>query len=189
MNQTIAVTSVVGDTINIQLTTDGGGFVNNVEADIVTVMLADASVTALLVAGSIMSTFPAGIIPNIVGTIQFFASGGSGGMGGGYAGLDQDNFKILLLDTNQIQVSNIPLLWSNLIHVPQNAPNLTSTAHANSIPENFWPTPPMLYRVNTSLRFYIYVTSATPLASGSTWDFNFSGVRRYQCSGTFGKRS
>ena len=98
-----------------------------------------------------------------------------------YAGLDPGTFKILLLDTNFVQVSNVPLLFSNIIHVPRVAPTLSSQTPANAIPENFWPTPPMLYRVNSLIRFLIYVTSSTPLAGTATWDFTFTGVRRYPC--------
>lgn len=175
----LAVTSVVGTTINIQLATDGVGTVTSTEANLVALMLGNGAITALLT--GIATNSPAAVIPNFTGTQQFFAMNGSGGTGGGYAGLDPGNFKILLLDTNQIQISNVPLLWSNLIHVPQTAPTLTTTAHSVSVPENFWPTPPMMYRVNSSIRFQIYVTSATPLGAGSTWDFTFSGVRRYNC--------
>jgi hypothetical protein len=106
---------------------------------------------------------------------------GYGGLAGGYLGLDPGNFKILLLDTNAIQISNIPLLFSNLFHVPENLVNEAIQASANSTPKNFWPTPPMTYRVNTSIRFYLYMTSTTALVAPVNFDITFSGIRRYPC--------
>lgn len=179
LGQVLAVTSVVGNTVSIDLATSGAGVVTSTENDLVVLMNGSAPILALM--NSIVTNNPAAVIPNFAGTQTFFFGGGSGGTGGGYAGLDPGQFKILLLDTNQVQISNIPLLFSNLIHVPRNAPNLTNTNHANSIPANFWPTPPMMYRVNSSIRFLIYMTSSTPLGAPVTWELMFSGVRRYPC--------
>jgi hypothetical protein len=138
---------------------------------------ASALVTMTLYGGP-LTTSGYGKIPS-PGNLQ----GGSAGAGGAtYCGLDKGNYKILLLDTNGIQVSNVPLLFSNLFHVPNNVPVLASAATASqSIPKNYWPTPAMLYKVNTSLRFYLYTTSATPLAAPVSFDLLFSGVRRYPC--------
>lgn len=99
----------------------------------------------------------------------------------GYAGLDLGNFKILLLDQNKVQISNVPLLFANLFHVPNNAVAESTQASANSIPKHFWPTPPMTYRVNSAIQFYIYATSATPSACEIDIDITFSGIRRYPC--------
>jgi hypothetical protein len=109
--------------------------------------------------------------------------GGSASVGANtYCGLDMGNYKILLLDTNQIQVSNVPLLFSALFHVPNNVVSEgTLPTSANSIPKNYWPCPPMLYRANSSIRFKLYVTSAIPLAAPVSFDILFSGVRRYPC--------
>ena len=97
-----------------------------------------------------------------------------------YGGLDPGKFKILLQDTNNVQISNVPLLFSNLLHVPRPAASTSSTAPL-AIPENFWPTPPMLYNINSAITFFIYVTNGTTLAGNATWDFTFTGVRRYPC--------
>ena len=171
--------TVVGDAITVNFATNSGGAITTTIGAMVTAMNANPAVSALITAATSNPGDSVAGLAEIGAPV--FLMGGSGGAGGGYAGLDPGNFKILLLDTNKIQTSNIPLLWSNLIHVPQTAPVLTNTSHSVSVPENFWPTPPMLYRNQTSLNFYIYVTSATPLAQSSTWDFVFTGVRRYNC--------
>lgn len=171
------VITVVGTTINIQLATNGAGNVSTTYGVLVAALLANPAVTALL---SVITT----TMPNLLAVDIQFANLNllTGGFTGSYAGLDPGVFKILLTDTNQINISNIPLLFSNLVHVPQTAPNLTSSGHSLSVPENFWPTPPMLYRVNSSIRFYIYVTTPPPgLTAPVLWDFAFSGIRRYPC--------
>ena len=98
-----------------------------------------------------------------------------------YGGLDPGNFKILLRDTNGYQISNVPLIFSNLVHVPNNAVSLSESA-ADAIPKNFWPTPPMMYRINSTISFDMFVTSSTPLVGDAAWHFVFTGVRRYPCS-------
>lgn len=178
-NVVLSVT-VSGNDITITPATNGAG--NTVTSscdDVVTAYNLVAAATALAAIST--ANHGALFIAPYGGGVQAL-SGGSGSSGAGsYAGLDPGNFKIMLLDTNQINTANVPVLFNHLIHVPRFAPVSTVPSTADSIPENFWPTPPMLYKVNSSIRFLIYVTSATPLGSPSSWEFNFHGVRRYPC--------
>ena len=179
-NQTLTVT-VVGNAISILLGTGPTGIVTTTVAQLAAAMAASVPASAL-VTFSYPGLSPAGLVS--LGCGPKFLTGGGGGGGGlpEYCGLDKGNYKILLLDTNRIQTSNVPLLFSNLFHVPNRAVSASgASAAAQSIPKNYWPTPAMLYKVNTSLSFYLYVTSATPLAGAVSLDLLFSGVRRYPC--------
>ena len=167
--------SVVGNAITVTLQDDAGGARLTINSQVVTLINTTPAAAALVTASS---PDPADVTSANAG-IQFLA-GGSGTATGGYCGLDLGNYKILLLDQNQVQVSNVPLLFTNFFHVPDNAATLTQSS-AVSLPKNFWPTPPMAYRVDSSIRFYVYVTSATPLGAPVSFDITFSGIRRYPC--------
>lgn len=173
---TVLSITVVGNAISITVADDAGGARTSTNLLVVNLINGTPAAAALVTAST---TDPASIVA-ANGGIQFL-SGGGGATTGGYCGQDLGNYKILLLDQNRVQVSNVPLLFSNFFHVPDNAVNQSAQSSAASIPKNFWPTPPMAYRVNSAIRFYIYMTSATPLASDVNFDIVFSGIRRYPC--------
>lgn len=171
-NQTLTVT-VAGSAISVLLATNGAGVSTTTVSQLIAAIASTPAAAALVVA-SAGGLDPASIVGFGCGA-QFLSGGG----GGGYCGLDQGNYKILLLDTNQVQISNVPLLFSNIFHVPAAAAKLQGLA--GDYPRNYWPTPPMLYRVQTSIRFFLYVTSSTPTTGPINFDILFSGVRRYPC--------
>jgi hypothetical protein len=171
-NQTLTIT-VVGSAISVLLATDGAGVSTTTVQQLLTAFAASAAARALVTASA--PGLALGSTVNFGCGAQFLA----GGAGTGYCGLDKGNYKILLYDTNGIQISNIPLLFSNLFHVPAEA--AVAGGLDTNYPRNYWPTPAMLYRVQTSIRFQLYVTSSTPTTGPVNFDIMFSGVRRYPC--------
>jgi hypothetical protein len=170
--------AVSGSQITVTVHDDGTGANASTSLQVVNAINAFGPAAALVVAST---PTPAVLVDGLLNIGYTFLSGGSASATGGYLGQDLGNFKILLLDTNQVQVSNVPLLFTNFFHVPDTAVNLSAQSSAQAIPKNFWPTPPMTYRANTSIRFYIYATSATPLGAPVSFDITFRGVRRYPC--------
>lgn len=92
----------------------------------------------------------------------------------------QSQFKILLYDTNWHQVSNLPVLSNLLMHL--NPQSSSGNPFASSGELNFWPSPPLLYRVNSVIRFDIFSLLFSPTMLPQTFEMNFVGVRRIPCS-------
>lgn len=97
-------------------------------------------------------------------------------------GLQANKFKIQLYDTNWNKVSSGPVLSSLLMHTTY--PGETSNADPSSSQfgeYSFWPCPPMLYRVNSMIRFDIFSLLFSPVSLPQTFELNFVGVRRIPC--------
>lgn len=168
---------VTGNAIVVNVATDVNSFCTSTCLDVVNIINATPAAAALVTA---TTSTPASLAP-FANLVEFLSGGSGGATGGGYLGQDLGNFKILLLDQNRVQVSNVPLLFANFFHVPDNAATISTQSNALAIPKHFWPTPPMTYRVNSSIQFYVYMTSATPLGAPVNFEVVFSGIRRYPC--------
>lgn len=81
-------------------------------------------------------------------------------------------FKIQLYNTDQVKLSNAPVLSHLLCH---------TNPQTNSGELAFWPSPPVLYRVNSSIRMDIYSLLVSPTALPQTFNLTFRGVRRIPC--------
>ena len=86
-------------------------------------------------------------------------------------------FKIMLYDSNGVTLFNIPLLSDYVCH--------QSPAVAANLPLAFFPIPPVLYRVNSVIKFDIYSLITQNGANAATlpaqFALTFHGVRRYPC--------
>jgi len=90
----------------------------------------------------------------------------------------ESQFKILLYDRNWVAMSNLPVLSNLLLHTPELALTDTTGDHSWS----FWPSPPILYPVNSVIRFDIFSLLFAPTALPQTFQLLFDGVRRIPCS-------
>lgn len=81
-------------------------------------------------------------------------------------------FKMLLYDQNWAATSNRPILSNYLCHTD---PRESSGELA------FFPCPPLLYRVNSVLRFDVSSLLFAPTALPQTFQLLFKGVRRIPC--------
>jgi hypothetical protein len=81
-------------------------------------------------------------------------------------------FKIQLYNTDWVKLSNLPVLSHLLMH---------TNPETNSGELSFWPAPPVLYRVNSVIRFDIYSLLVSPTALPQTFQLTFRGVRRIPC--------
>lgn len=81
-------------------------------------------------------------------------------------------FKITLYDNNKIATSNVPILANKFMHL-----NPASTASAF----NFFPTPPMLFKIGSSIQFETSSLLFAPTALPFTVNLNFVGIRRKPC--------
>lgn len=81
-------------------------------------------------------------------------------------------FSILLLNGNREQVSNIPIISQRIINFP---------VTANLGERNYFPTPPIMYRANSAIRFWIYSLLVSPTTLPVNYDLEFIGYRRYPC--------
>jgi hypothetical protein len=81
-------------------------------------------------------------------------------------------FKIQLYNTDWVKLSNAPVLSHLLMH---------TNPQVNSGELAFWPAPPVLYRVNSVIRFDIYSLLVSPTALPQTFQLTFRGVRRIPC--------
>ncbi len=84
-------------------------------------------------------------------------------------------FKILLYNGNKEQISNIPLLSTNILNFPAQI-----NAGKNN-PCNYFPTPPIMYRANSAIQFYITSLLLPPTSLPVKYDLEFMGMRRYPC--------
>lgn len=82
-------------------------------------------------------------------------------------------FLIQLYDNNWIATSSAPVMANHLCHLdPSQSSGETS----------FFPSPPLLYKVNSVIRFDIWSLLFSPTALPQTFNMNFVGVRRIPCS-------
>jgi hypothetical protein len=156
--------TVIGDAIT--LTGPGVGF-GATNQDIVNAINASPAAVALLTPAVINSAIaPSPFIPFEIYTIP--------GGGGTTGQIDSSPFKILLYDNNWVQRSNIPLLAELLCHtVLPNGNGLTNN--------NFYPSPGILYKVNSVIRFDIFSLLCPGESLPATISLLFHGVRRIRC--------
>jgi len=81
-------------------------------------------------------------------------------------------FKIQMYNSDWRQLSNLPVLSNLFCHTD---PEL------NSGELSFWPAPPVLYKVNSVIRFDIYSLLVSPTELPQTFQMTFRGVRRIPC--------
>lgn len=117
-------------------------------------------------------------VNNPVATVPLLStthlSGGSGG-GGSTPSPYASPFKITLYDAAWRARTNIPIL-AELICTDVNSANPQSTA-----PNNAWPSPPLMYPINSVIRFDIYSLIPTGDALPVSVTLLFDGVRRIAC--------
>jgi hypothetical protein len=82
-------------------------------------------------------------------------------------------FKILLYNTNWQQLANKPVLANQFFHMS----NPGETLNVGQL--GFWPCPPLLYKVNSVIRFDV---SGVTGAGAQTYQILFKGIRRIPCS-------
>ena len=82
------------------------------------------------------------------------------------------NFKVQLYDNGWRQVSNVPVLSNLLCH---------TSPSTNSGELAFNPTPPLLYKIDSVIRFDVYSLLVAPATLPVTVQMNFVGVRRIPC--------
>lgn len=82
-------------------------------------------------------------------------------------------FSITLYDSNRIQRSNIPINANRFFHFD---PALSSGEN------NFWPCPPILYKVDSVIRFDIASLLLAPTVLPQTYQLLFHGARRIPCA-------
>jgi hypothetical protein len=162
-NQPLTI-SVVGTVITINVQSDAGGNELTTVAQTVALVAATPAAAALVTASQLaVGTLP---VPNF-GIIP----GGGGGGGSAYA----SPFKILLYDATWRQRMTVPILSELICHNPSTVPP-TST-----MPNNAWPSPPMMYPVNSVIRFDIFSLIPTGDGLPVSVQLNFEGVRRIHC--------
>lgn len=81
-------------------------------------------------------------------------------------------FKITLYDNFWIARSNVPIVANRFFHV---SPALSSGEL------NFFPSPPLLYKVGSTIRFDIWSLLSAPTTLPQTFNVFFYGVRRIPC--------
>ena len=82
-------------------------------------------------------------------------------------------FLMTLYDNNWTATSSAPIMSNHLCHI----------SPAQSSGElSFFPSPPLLYRVNSVVRFDIWSLLFSPAALPQTFQMSFVGVRRIPCS-------
>lgn len=84
-------------------------------------------------------------------------------------------FKILLYDATWRQRMSVPIISELICHSPSN------TAPPSSMPNNCWPSPPLMYPVNSVIRFDIFSLIPTGDTLPVTINLTFEGVRRIAC--------
>jgi hypothetical protein len=160
-NQSFSVT-LVGSQITVLPATDALGNVTTTSAQAVSLINSSGVaglITASLIAGG---SYP--------GSSNYFTIPGGGG-GSAYA----SPFKILLYDAAWRGRTSIPIL-SELI-----CTSVSTIPPASTMPNNAWPCPPLLYPVNSVIRFDIFSLIPTGDTLPVSVNLLFDGVRRVAC--------
>lgn len=168
--------SVVGNNITVMLQTNAGG--NNVNNGTTTInQIINLINTTPASAAIALATFLTpggnfGLFDTSPGNnTRSFSPGGGSVILSPYA----SPFKILLYDATWRQRSNIPLLAEYLCRNPN-----TASPKSNA-PNNAWPSPPLLYPVNSVIRFDIFSLIPNGDTLPVTVNLLFKGVRRITC--------
>ncbi len=88
-------------------------------------------------------------------------------------------FKILLYNQDWRQVSNIPVLSNLFCHINPTVQTGGEPFAGREL--SFQPCPPLMYRVNSVIRFDIFSLLVSPTALPQTFELLFDGVRRIPC--------
>jgi len=99
-----------------------------------------------------------------------------GGAGGGLLSYDSP-FKIMLYDATWRQRMTVPILCELLCH----SNSTTQPPNPTPMPNNAWPCPPLMYQVNSVIRFDIFSLIPTGDALPVNLMLTFEGVRRIGC--------
>ncbi len=83
-------------------------------------------------------------------------------------------FKMLLYDSNKVARASAPVLANMVCHTDP-------ASLFGSGESSFWPCPPILYRVNSSIIFDVSSLLVSPTALPQTVRLMFNGVRRIPC--------
>ncbi len=81
-------------------------------------------------------------------------------------------FKMQLYNNDKVKMSNLPVLSNLICH---------TNPQVNSGELAFWPSPPILYRVNATIQFDVYSLLVSPTALPQTFHLTFRGIRRIPC--------
>ncbi len=160
--------SVVAGVIIVTLGTDNSGNVTTTLADLINIINTTPASAAIAFATELEPGGSFGLPAYPTGHEPF--SPGSGGVSP-YA----SPFKITLYDATWRSRSNIPLLAEFLCR------NVANTSPVSNAPNNAWPSPPMLYPVNSVIRFDIFSLIPTGDSLPVTVQLLFDGVRRIAC--------
>jgi hypothetical protein len=88
-------------------------------------------------------------------------------------------FKILLYNQDRRQVANLPVLSNLFCHINSSVQGGGEPFAGKELA--FFPSPPLLYRVNSVIRFDIFSLLVSPTALPQTFQLLFNGVRRIPC--------
>lgn len=94
------------------------------------------------------------------------------------AALANSPFKVFLYDQNKVTTSNKPVLSNQLMYTNWQAPTSPAKPLANVGELAFFPSPPLLYRVNSVIQLDV---SSLLTAAPATFNLDFEGVRRIPC--------
>lgn len=81
-------------------------------------------------------------------------------------------FKVVMYDNNWIQLSNLPVMANRFFHLDPSK---------SSGEMNFNPSPPILYKIDSVIRFDVYSLLISPTVLPQTFNLLFDGVRRIPC--------
>ena len=81
-------------------------------------------------------------------------------------------FAIMLYDNFQVQTSNVPILANRFFHL---------NPEQSSGELNFFPSPPLVYKIGSFIRFEIY-SLLLGVALPQAFNLLFHGVKRIPCS-------
>ncbi len=163
---TVMTVNVVGTVVTINDGTDNTGTLTGTVASAVALFNSTAAAAALANASSISAGVLGGFGTNVI------PAGGSGGL------LTYDSpFKIMLYDATWRQRMSIPILSELLCH----SASTVQPPNATPMPNNSWPCPPLMYSVNSVIRFDIFSLIPNGDALPVNMTLLFEGVRRINC--------
>ncbi len=159
------VVTVVGHVINVQYATNGGGFWISTVDQVVAAINAAAGAFA----------FATKLLPGSISGLPDSPASANFGPGTATMSPYASPFKIMLYDATWRQRMSVPVL-SELL-----CTNLSTVPPVSMSPNNAWPCPPMMYPVNSVIRFDIFSLIPTGDTLPTTVTLLFDGVRRIAC--------
>jgi hypothetical protein len=165
-NQVLAIT-VIGTVITVDLGSNAFANVTTTIDDLIALLNTTPASAAIVFATKL---FPGGAFG-----LPSFPSSGTWGAGASTVSPYASPFKILLYDATWRQRSNIPVLAEFICK------NVSNVSPVSNTPNNVWPSPPILYPVNSVIRFDIFSLIPTGDTLPVTVSLVFNGVRRIAC--------